>query len=121
MRLDAAARAERHATTLLHVWMTRELETYQGDPHELFEAVLKMLEKPVWHAAAACREHPDLDWLPGPGGTTAAQRFVCSQCLVSAECEASADDHPAVNWSAGLSRPSPVRARPVSWSRSSGL
>jgi Transcription factor WhiB len=50
------------------------------------EAVIALIEPPAWHADAACREHPELNWFPesweGPGR---AQR-ICAQCLVQDEC-----------------------------------
>jgi hypothetical protein len=52
------------------------------------EEFLDMIEPPAWHADAACKEHPELNWVPGRGDDTTAPKAVCDGCLVAAECRA---------------------------------
>lgn len=52
--------------------------------------------RPDWMADALCREpgYAELDWVPAsPTAQATAQRLVCSQCLVRAECLAHAVEH----------------------------
>ena len=35
-----------------------------GDEWSEIGGLFDMLERPAWHAAAACREHPDVSWFP---------------------------------------------------------
>ncbi len=42
--------------------------------------------RPAWHADAACKEHPEVDWFPGRGGDFATPKRICDGCLVSEEC-----------------------------------
>lgn len=53
-------------------------------PGELLARLAR--SKPAWHAAAACREHPELEWVPSPKANTSAHKAVCAACLVRAEC-----------------------------------
>jgi WhiB family redox-sensing transcriptional regulator len=49
--------------------------------------LLDLLRPPAWHADAACKEHPELDWVTLPMGSRAKrQRAICAGCLVRAEC-----------------------------------
>lgn len=48
--------------------------------------LLELVARPAWHADAACREHPEVDWFPASGGSLAAAKAVCSACLVADEC-----------------------------------
>jgi hypothetical protein len=54
---------------------------------ELFEALLL---RPAWHRDAACREHPNLDWVPTRGASLDVQKAVCARCLVQDDCLSSA-------------------------------
>ena len=53
------------------------------DPDELASLVLAA---PAFVRDAACVEHPEIDWFPAKGATTAAAKAVCRGCLVRAEC-----------------------------------
>ena len=44
------------------------------------------LDPPEWQADGACREHPDLDFLPTRGEATAPTKAVFATCLVRDEC-----------------------------------
>ena len=46
------------------------------------------LHRPLWFADAACREHPQLEFVPEREGSTEAKaaKAVCQACLVRAEC-----------------------------------
>ncbi len=46
--------------------------------------------RPAWHADAACREHPDVDFFPQRGESTRPAKDVCAGCLVRSECLESA-------------------------------
>lgn len=46
----------------------------------------EILAPPVWHLDAACREHPETNFFPGRGQSTAPAQRVCARCLVRAEC-----------------------------------
>ena len=48
---------------------------------------------PDWMADAACREHPEITWFPGPGSSGLDAMAVCNRCLVQAECLRYALDH----------------------------
>lgn len=54
---------------------------------ELFDDLRR---RPAWHADAACREHPEIDWFPTRGAEAfrmlRAARQVCAGCLVRDEC-----------------------------------
>ena len=61
--------------------------------------------RPAWHADAACREHPDVPFVPDRGDDIRPAKKVCAGCLVRTECLAWAldqDDVPAGIWG-GLS------------------
>lgn len=48
---------------------------------------------PAWHADAACREHPELNWVPVVAVTGLDQQLnVCASCLVRTECLTAALD-----------------------------
>lgn len=48
--------------------------------------------RPAWHADAACREHPEIDFFPARGQDTTAATAVCTGCLVRTECLTAALD-----------------------------
>lgn len=80
-----------------------ELDEYLGDPSDLLDLtgfVDQLVDRPAWHADAACREHPDMTWFPGRGDDQQAARDVCEGCLVRAECETYARAQPA--WLEGI-------------------
>lgn len=54
----------------------------------------QLLNRPAWHADAACAEHPELSWFPGKSAARAAERAkaICAGCLVRDECTAYALD-----------------------------
>ena len=41
---------------------------------------------PDWHADAACREHPEVNWFPERGEDVRPARRICGGCLVRDEC-----------------------------------
>jgi WhiB family redox-sensing transcriptional regulator len=42
---------------------------------------------PSWRADAACREHPEIEWVPvSSRQNVTAARVVCGGCLVADEC-----------------------------------
>jgi hypothetical protein len=45
-----------------------------------------MLQPPAWHADAACREHPELNWFPGRNDDWSAPLAICATCPVRADC-----------------------------------
>lgn len=47
-----------------------------------------LLGRPAWHADAACKEHPELDWFPTRGQDIKGLKAVCQGCLVADECAA---------------------------------
>ncbi len=52
---------------------------YTGDPAEVFAAFAGLLERPAWHADAACREHPEVDWFPERGDDQGPAKAVCAR------------------------------------------
>ena len=44
----------------------------------------ELLHRPPWHADAACKEHPDVDWFAE--FQRAAAESICRRCLVRVEC-----------------------------------
>jgi len=69
---------------------------YVGDPCELvgaLEELLAAVERPAWHAQAACRGKGPDRWFPGQGGDYEAAQAVCADCPVRAACLAAADVH----------------------------
>ena len=42
--------------------------------------------RPEWHADAACREHPEINFFPERGESTVRAKAVCRSCLVAGEC-----------------------------------
>lgn len=39
-----------------------------------------------WWRQAACQHHQDLDWFPGRGVSSEAQRAICARCPVRTDC-----------------------------------
>lgn len=72
---------------------------YRDGPPNLAQ----LLHPPPWHADALCKEHPELDWFPGPGESTSRQKKVCAKCLVRVECrEAAGTDRYVIGIWGGL-------------------
>ena len=46
----------------------------------------ELIHRPLWHADALCREHPEINWFPGKGEANRAARAVCARCPVREEC-----------------------------------
>lgn len=42
--------------------------------------------RPQWQNDALCREFPEINWFPPPGGTLAPQTAICARCLVRLDC-----------------------------------
>ena len=61
------------------------------DDDEAVAAFFKWI-RPAFHADAACREHPEVNFFPGQGGDASAAVAVCSRCLVRTECLSAAID-----------------------------
>ena len=53
----------------------------------------ELLQRPAWHADAACREHPEVTFYPTRGDDTRPAKQVCAGCLVRDECLADAVEH----------------------------
>lgn len=49
--------------------------------------------RPDWQADAACREHPEVNFFPERGESTAPAKAICSTCLVADECHQYAIDN----------------------------
>jgi WhiB family redox-sensing transcriptional regulator len=65
----------------------------------------ELLDRPAWHADAACKEHPRTTWFPERGKDARRAIEVCGRCLVLDECRTWAlgqPDDPAGIWG-GLS------------------
>jgi Transcription factor WhiB len=45
-------------------------------------------QRPAWHRDAACKEHPELDWIVDKGVVLTKQRAICARCLVQPDCAA---------------------------------
>jgi WhiB family transcriptional regulator, redox-sensing transcriptional regulator len=58
-----------------------DLDSSVGD----IGALVRYLE-PAWAKDARCREHPDVNFFPGRGESSAAAKAVCRGCAVRAEC-----------------------------------
>jgi WhiB family redox-sensing transcriptional regulator len=50
----------------------------------------ELLQRPAWHADAACREHPEISYYPTVGNDTRPAKAICAGCLVRNECLATA-------------------------------
>jgi hypothetical protein len=46
----------------------------------------RLLDRPKWHADAACRARTDLDWQPGANDETSEAVALCASCPVRVEC-----------------------------------
>lgn len=59
-----------------------------------------LAQRPAWHADAACRQHPEVNYFPTLGENTAPAKQVCAGCPVRAEClaEALQDSHTVGVW-----------------------
>jgi len=42
--------------------------------------------RPAWMGDAACREHPEVDFFPGRGGSARPALAVCRGCVVREHC-----------------------------------
>ncbi|MDQ1356111.1 MAG: Transcription factor WhiB [Acidimicrobiaceae bacterium] len=56
--------------------------------------LLELLEasRPAWHADAACRNHPNVDFFPIGDESSAPAKAICASCAVMAACGAWAAD-----------------------------
>jgi len=62
---------------------------YVGDPCELvgaLEELLAAVERPAWHAQAACRGKGPARWFPGQGDDLGPARELCAACPVREPC-----------------------------------
>lgn len=62
-----------------------------GDPQDLVDGVdtfLRLLQRPSWHARAACRGQGIGKWFPTKGQPAAPAVEVCESCPVRTECRA---------------------------------
>ena len=50
------------------------------------DMVAALLDPETWKLDAACREHPELDWVPDRGAPVAEQLAICDRCAVRSEC-----------------------------------
>ena len=50
------------------------------------DLVVALLDPETWKLDAACREHPELNWLPERGEHITEQLAICNGCLVRPEC-----------------------------------
>lgn len=78
----------------LHQPEERGVPLWSSDRAEADE-LLGLMAPPAWHADAACREHPELTWVPRFAGPSreadlASAKAVCARCLVREECLATA-------------------------------
>lgn len=48
--------------------------------------LVELVDPPAWHADAACKEHPDVEFFVHRGGDDRPAREVCAGCLVRADC-----------------------------------
>jgi WhiB family redox-sensing transcriptional regulator len=93
---------------------------YRGDPATLVDAMAELLgalQRPAWHARAACRGQGPRQWYPGRGDSTTSARDICARCPVQSECLDDAQDRADMHgvW-AGLSvrqRQNLRKGRPV--------
>ena len=58
-----------------------------------WEAFTEGLRPPAWQRDAACLEHPEVEFFPDRGVSTAAAKAVCAGCLVREDCLAYALDN----------------------------
>jgi WhiB family redox-sensing transcriptional regulator len=76
---------------------------------------LELFTGPDWHADAACREHPEVRWVGSDtsGPEVRAANAICAECLVRAECLATAMDDPTLIgvWGGTTTRERQVRHR----------
>jgi hypothetical protein len=42
--------------------------------------------RPTWHRLAACQNHPEINWFPEVGESTAPAKTVCETCPVRRPC-----------------------------------
>ena len=45
-------------------------------------------DRPQWHAQAACREYPHVNWFTERGEPTEPAKTICRSCPVRSECAA---------------------------------
>lgn len=70
---------------------SRLVDTADTDDHDRagWEALIRAVNVPSWHADAACREHNASLWFPTPElPTTRLAVEVCRSCLTREECAA---------------------------------
>lgn len=67
-----------------------EPEQFSLDPLELagLPSLEELLQRPTWHADAACRGEGTGRWFPERGEPTEPAKSVCGGCLVRDECSA---------------------------------
>lgn len=66
---------------------------WRGDPEDLFVALdtlLELLQRPAWHARAACRGAGPDAWYPTHGQSPWPGKAVCATCEVREDCLAEA-------------------------------
>lgn len=114
-------------------WQSVDLTTdplqpeYHRDPDDVIDAwseLVALIDRPAWHAYAACRGQGNGAWFPTIGGTGEPPRAVCATCPVQSEClSAAMEDPQTLGVWGGTSvvdrkhlrngRPLPDRRRPV--------
>jgi WhiB family redox-sensing transcriptional regulator len=52
----------------------------------LSELLDLLFDRPAWHADAACKEHPEVDFFPALGQSAEPAKAVCARCLVREDC-----------------------------------
>lgn len=62
---------------------------FTGDPAELVDAyadMLALLDRPAWHAHAACRGQGTGAWFPARGQDPRPAQAICAGCPVAEQC-----------------------------------
>ncbi len=60
--------------------------SYAVPPIEIAALLDELLNRPSWHAEAACKGQGPAPWFPGRGESTQPAKKICDGCPVSAEC-----------------------------------
>jgi WhiB family redox-sensing transcriptional regulator len=76
----------------------------------------RLLERPAWHDAGACRTVTEVDFFPRRGASTAAARATCAGCPVRVDCAAYGLEREELGIWGGTTERQRQRAREAGWS-----
>lgn len=69
-----------------HLWFRALAEDDAPDVDDLLALLAE--PRPPWMAGGLCREHPEVEFFPSRGQSTAPAKALCARCAVADACRA---------------------------------